>query len=94
MPKNFPKNSSTNLLKNVHAVAIAAAASAGLLVLSASPSSACYVTASPCTELQDQIPHQGARLYDVVPGGLTTHSLGPTAPHHGPRPAPAVTRSK
>jgi hypothetical protein len=84
--------------KSFHAIAIAAATSAGLLMLSASPSLACYATATPCTELapqpQPQIEHRGGRLYDAVPRGSTANSLRPSTPYHFPRPAPAAQNSK
>jgi hypothetical protein len=82
--------------KSFHAIAIAAATSAGLLMLSASPSLACYATATPCTELapQPQIVHRGGRLYDAVPRGSTANSLRPSTPYHFPRPAPAAENSK
>jgi hypothetical protein len=78
--------------KSIHAITIAAVTSAGLLVLSASPSLACYATATPCTELapQPQIEHRGARLYNLVPGRSTVNSLPPSAA----RRAPAVENSR
>jgi hypothetical protein len=39
--------------KILYAIAIAAATGAGSLVLSASPSLACYATATPCWEAPD-----------------------------------------
>jgi hypothetical protein len=80
------------MFKNVQAIAIAAAASAGLLVASASPSLACVnVTANlDCHESAEQAAPAGARLYNVAPGGSTTNSLRASAhrsPHRGPAPS-------
>jgi hypothetical protein len=54
------------MFRNVHAVALAAAAGAGLLLASASPSLACiFVTVNPsCTESADQSAHGGGMFYD------------------------------
>jgi hypothetical protein len=87
--------------KVFHAFTIAAATSAGLLVLSASPSLACYVTATACSELPTQgavapapVIHRRASLYNVVPGGATTNSLRPSAPHRFPQRGPALSGAK
>jgi hypothetical protein len=82
------------MFKNVQAIAIAAAASGGLLVASASPSLACVnVTANPnCTELAEPAAHPGARLYNVAPGGSTTDSL--RAAHRSPQRGSAPSTSK
>ena len=60
--------------KVFHAITIAAVTSAGLLVLSASPSLACYVTATACSEAPTvgavapaPVAHRRASLYNVVP---------------------------
>jgi hypothetical protein len=86
--------------KIFHAIAIAAAAGAGSLVLSASPSLACYATATPCWEAPNPgaaapapVAHPRA-LYNVVPGGSTTNSLRPSAPHRSPQRGPALSGSK
>jgi hypothetical protein len=82
--------------KNFHAIAMAAAAGAGLLLVSASPSLACYLSGTPCHETPTPgaatpapVTHRGA-LYNVVPGGSTANSLRPSAryraPHRGPVP--------
>lgn len=70
------------MFKNIHATAIGAAAIAGLLALSASPSFACYVTASPCTVSPAQPAHIGAMLYNRAPSGQATNLLRPSARHH------------
>jgi hypothetical protein len=87
--------------KIFHAITIAAATSAGLLVLSASPSLACYVSASACSnapilgaKAPAPVAHRGASLYNVVPGGSTTNSLRPSAPHRAPQRGPALSTSK
>jgi hypothetical protein len=87
--------------KIFHAIAIATAIGAGSLVLSASPSLACYVSASAChetptpgAEAPAPVAHRGARLYNVVPGGSTTSSLRPSAPYRSPQRGPALWRSK
>jgi hypothetical protein len=85
------------MFKNFHAIVMAAAAGAGLLVLSASPSLACiYVATDPsCGSVpQPQIEHRGARLYNVVPGGSTMNSPRPSAPSHLPRRAAGAENSK
>jgi hypothetical protein len=84
----MPKN---NMPKYFHTIAVAAVASAGIVLASASPSLACYATATPCSEapMPDAAGpapavHGGARLYDVVPGGSATFSPRPShrAPQH------------
>jgi hypothetical protein len=87
--------------KVFHAITIAAATSAGLLVLSASPSMACYVTATACSEAPTlgaaapaPVAHRRAGLYNVVPGGSTTNSLRPSAPHRSPQRGPALSGAK
>ena len=87
--------------KMFHVITIAAAAGAGLLVLSASPSLACYVTATACSDAPTlgaaapaPVAHRRASLYNVVPGGSTTNSLRPSAPHRSPQRDPATSRSK
>ena len=85
--------------KNFHAVALAVAAGAGLLLASASPSLACYATATPCWEAptpgaEAPAPAAHRRLYNVVPGGLTTNSLRPSAPHRSPQRGNAMSGAK
>jgi hypothetical protein len=83
--------------KNLYALAIAATTGAGLLAFSASPSLACYVTATACDEasanaLEAQAA-QGAQrsLYNMAPGSSTTASQ--RARQSAPR-APATADSK
>jgi hypothetical protein len=86
--------------KIFHAIAIAAATGAGSLVLSASPSLACYATATPCWEAPDpgakaQAPVAHPRgLYNFAPGGSTTNSPRPSAPHRALQRGPALSTSK
>lgn len=87
--------------KVFHAITIAAATSAGLLVLSASPSMACYVTATACSEAPTlgaaapaPVAHRRASLYNVVPGGSTTNSLRPSAPYRSPQRGSALSGAK
>jgi hypothetical protein len=87
--------------KIFHAIAIAAATGAGSLVLSASPSLACYASATACheaptprAEAPAPVAHRGASLYNVVPGGSTSNSLRPSAPYRSPQRGPALSRSK
>jgi hypothetical protein len=74
----MPKIVSSHL--NFHTIATAAIASAGILLASASPSLACYATATPCTEapMPDAAGPapavHGARLYNMVPGASATFS--------------------
>ena len=71
--------------KYFHSIAAAAVASVGIVLASASPSLACYATATPCSEapMPDTAGpapavHGGARLYNMVPGGSATFSPGPS----------------
>jgi hypothetical protein len=81
------------MFKKLHTMAVVAAAGAGLLVASASPSLACiYVTANPsCHESEPQVTH-GRALYDVVPGGMK--SLHLSAPHRSAQSGSAISNSK
>jgi hypothetical protein len=76
--------------KNFHSIAMAAAAGAGLLLASASPSMACiYVTVNPsCTESGPETVHgpismQNGALYGFVPGDSAM--TAPSARHRVPR---------
>ena len=87
--------------KNFHAIAMAAAAGAGLLLVTASPSLACYASATACHEVPTPgaaasapVAHRGASLYNVVPGGSTTNSLRRSAPYRSPQRGPALSGSK
>lgn len=87
------------MFKNIHAITVAAAAGAALLLAGASPSLACYATATPCweapppTEATAPVEHRGARLYNVVPGGSTTGLLRPSA-HRPSQRGSALSGSK
>jgi hypothetical protein len=69
---------------NFHTIAAAALASAGILLATASPSLACYATATPCTEApmpdaSGPAPAvHGGRLYNMVPGGTATFAPRPS----------------
>jgi hypothetical protein len=73
------------MFKNFHTTALAAAAGAGLLMVSVSPSLACiWVATNPsCTESAPQVTRHGA-LYDVAPGGSMINSQSHRSRQHAP----------
>jgi hypothetical protein len=68
------------MLKTINTVAIAAAASAGLLMATASPSLACWVSASECHEGAAPAAAHERPLYNSVPGATTTGARSSTQP--------------